>query len=118
MECRVRRKILFGICLLASGFLFPACAHVSPAGQVGTGYINAIGFPALFGPITGYNLYISERSGKDYKRFNKEPITSQRYEVRGLQIGKRYYFVFTSLAKSNGVTVESRPSQEFYMDAR
>lgn len=62
--------------------------------------------------LAGYNIYISETSGKGYVKVNPSPIKDVHYMVRGLEVGKKYYFVLTSV--TNDVPpIESKFSQEW-----
>jgi hypothetical protein len=59
----------------------------------------------------GYNVYVTETSGKGYVKANASPINDSKYVVKGLEVGKKYYFVLTSVTKDVPPT-ESKYSKE------
>ncbi len=61
--------------------------------------------------IAGYNIYISETSGKGYVKANPAPIKDTHYTVKGLEVGKKYYFVMTSVTNDTP-PIESKFSRE------
>ncbi|MEI7639968.1 MAG: PorV/PorQ family protein [bacterium] len=62
--------------------------------------------------IAGYNIYISESSGKDYNKTNPAPVKDSHYVISGLEVGKKYFFVLTSV--TNDVPpIESKFSREW-----
>jgi hypothetical protein len=64
------------------------------------------------GPRTaGYNIYITETPGKGYMKANAAPIKDVHYTIKGLEVGKKYYFAISSVSNDTP-PVESRPSRE------
>lgn len=61
--------------------------------------------------VAGFNLYITETSGKGYSKVNASPITEDKYVVKGLEVGKKYYYVMTFVSK-DVPPVESKFSRE------
>jgi hypothetical protein len=61
--------------------------------------------------VAGYNIYITETSGKGYVKANASPINDVKYIVKGLEVGKKYYFVIRSSSK-DVPPVESKSSKE------
>jgi hypothetical protein len=59
--------------------------------------------------LKGYNLYISESPDSGYRKVNDTPITAASYLAQGLDIGRHYWFMLTSVSNDNP-PVESRPS--------
>jgi hypothetical protein len=76
------------------------------------GAILAKGWAVPAGNISGYNLYMTDTSGSNYKKVNEAPITGPSYLVKDLEPNKRYYFVMTLLT-NDSPPVESRPSPEW-----
>src|ERR1035437_3343635 len=62
--------------------------------------------------MTGFNIYITDTPGKGYNKVNPAPIKDKHYVVKGLEVGKKYYFVMTSVTNDTP-PVESRFSKEF-----
>jgi len=62
--------------------------------------------------IAGYNIYISEESGKGYAKVNRAPANGSGYTVTGLDVGVKYYFVLTTVTKDSP-PIESKFSKEF-----
>jgi hypothetical protein len=62
--------------------------------------------------MAGYNIYISETQGKGYAKSNPAPVKDVHYMVKGLEVGKKYYFVMTSVTNDTP-PVESKFSKEF-----
>ncbi|MCE5299874.1 MAG: PorV/PorQ family protein [Spirochaetia bacterium] len=60
----------------------------------------------------GYNVYITETTGKGYVKVNASPINDTHYVIKGLEVGKKYFYVVTSVTRDNPPT-ESRYSKEF-----
>jgi rhamnogalacturonan endolyase len=71
-----------------------------PSGLYGRGgYGKALVFwdPVEADDVTGYNVYVSESSGSGYQKLNTGLITDTVYTHSGLDNGKTYYFVVTSV---------------------
>jgi hypothetical protein len=67
--------------------------------------------------IAGYNIHVSETSGKGYITVNASPINDTHYVVRDVEAGKKYYYVLTYV--TNDVPpVESKYSKEFEVIAK
>ncbi|MFW6211080.1 MAG: fibronectin type III domain-containing protein, partial [bacterium] len=62
--------------------------------------------------MAGYNVYISEKSGEGYAKANSSPVNDTYYIVKGLEVGKKYYFVLTSVT-DDVPPVESSFSREW-----
>jgi hypothetical protein len=62
--------------------------------------------------MAGYNIYVSETSGKGYVKMNASPIKDVHYTARNLEVGKKYYFVMTSVTNDTP-PIESKFSREF-----
>jgi len=61
--------------------------------------------------IAGYNIYITETSGKGYAKANASPVKDTHFMVKSLEVGKKYYYVLTSV--TNDVPpIESKFSRE------
>lgn len=67
--------------------------------------------------IAGYNIYITETSGKGYTKTNPSPIKDVKYIIRGLEVGKKYYVVLTSVTK-DVPPIESKFSRELSFVAK
>ncbi len=96
-----------------------SCSGAAPAPTNGNiipspGEIVAAGWPLPVGEVQGYNLYVSDTSGKGFKKANDAPITGKDFTVKGLIAHRTYYFVLTSLTNDNPPK-ESKPSQEWPM---
>jgi fibronectin type 3 domain-containing protein len=63
----------------------------------------------------GIFIYMSEFSGRNYKKMNTEPITGLSHRISGLKAGKQYYFVMTMAGRDGK---QSKPSQEWSLPAR
>ena len=61
--------------------------------------------------LAGYNIYITDTSGKGYIKVNPTPIKTAGYVVKGLEVGKKYFIVFTSVSKDIP-PIESKFSRE------
>jgi hypothetical protein len=62
--------------------------------------------------MAGYNIYITETSGKGYVKVNPSPVNDTHFVVKGLEVGKKYFFVITSV--TNDVPpIESKFSKEW-----
>ena len=62
--------------------------------------------------MAGYNIYITESSGKGYVKVNPSPVNDTHFVVKGLEVGKKYFFVITSV--TNDVPpIESKFSKEW-----
>jgi hypothetical protein len=89
--------------------------------QVATGINNGVilvkGWPVPAGSVAGYNLYMSEISGAGHKKQNDTPITASSFMVKNLEVGKKYYFVMTSITTDNP-PVESRQSVEWSLTSQ
>lgn len=62
--------------------------------------------------MAGYNIYITETSGKGYVKANPMPINDVKYVLKGLEVGKKYFFVLTSVTK-DVPPIESKFSKEW-----
>lgn len=62
--------------------------------------------------MAGYNVHITETSGRGYVKHNAMPIRDSKYTVKGLEIGKKYYYVMTYVSK-DVPPVESKFSKEY-----
>lgn len=62
--------------------------------------------------IAGYNVYIAETSGKGYAKMNATPVKDVHYTAHGLEVGKKYFFVMTSVTNDTP-PIESKFSKEF-----
>jgi hypothetical protein len=62
--------------------------------------------------MAGYNIYVTETSGKGYVKTNATPINDVGYMVKGLEVGKKYFFVITSVTK-DVPPIESKFSKEW-----
>jgi len=61
---------------------------------------------------SGYNIYITETSGKGYIKHNTAgPIKDTHYLVKGLEVGKKYFVVMTTVTNDTP-PIESKFSQE------
>jgi Fibronectin type III domain len=79
-------------------------AAAAPNGQI---VVRGWGLPTS--ELKGYNLYISEEPDSGFRKLNDTPITALSYTVQGLDIGRHYWFMLTSVSNDNP-PVESRPS--------
>ena len=61
--------------------------------------------------MAGYNIYITSTSGKGYSKVNPRPIKDTHYMIRGLEVGKKYYYVMTAVTK-DVPPIESKFSKE------
>jgi hypothetical protein len=61
--------------------------------------------------LAGYNLYITGTSGKGYVKVNPVPINDVGYVIKGLEVGKKYFYVITSVSKDIP-PIESKFSRE------
>jgi hypothetical protein len=78
------------------------------------GQIVAKGWPIPVGHVGSYNLYMSSVSGSGYRKVNDAPITEPTYAIRGVEAGRRYFFVLSAV--TNDVPpVESAKSAEWSM---
>jgi hypothetical protein len=59
--------------------------------------------------IAGCNVYISEESGKGFRKCNSEPLKPGPFMVTGLVAGRKYYMI-TRCTNAKGQ--EGPPSQE------
>ena len=64
--------------------------------------------------LKGYNIYRSLNPGKDYGKINNYPITGNSYRDEGLTGGITYYYVVTSITKTEkesnySVEVNAKP---------
>jgi hypothetical protein len=85
-------------------------------GQNGSAYIT---WECSDSPnIIGYNLYISEESGKGYRKVNAGFIKECKYTVKKIKPGKTFYFVLTMIEEYKNVPIESRFSKEVYITAK
>ncbi|HDQ26591.1 MAG TPA: PorV/PorQ family protein [bacterium] len=62
--------------------------------------------------MAGYNVYVSETSGRGYVKVNPAPISDTGYVIKGLEVGKKYFYVLTSVTKDTP-PIESKFSREF-----
>jgi len=62
--------------------------------------------------MAGYNIYITETPGTGYNKLNAVPVKDVHYLVSGLEVGKKYYFVMTSVTNDTP-PVESKFTKEF-----
>ncbi len=61
--------------------------------------------------IAGYNIYITETSGKGYAKANASPIKDTHFTIKNLEVGKKYFYVLTGV--TNDVPpIESKFSKE------
>ncbi len=67
--------------------------------------------------MAGYNVYITETSGKGYIKVNPSPVNDTKYIIRGLEVGKKYYVVMTSVTKDIP-PIESKFSRELSFIAK
>ena len=67
--------------------------------------------------MAGYNIYITETPGKGYTKVNPSPINDVKYTIRGLEVGKKYYIVMTSVTKDIP-PIESKFSRELSFIAK
>jgi hypothetical protein len=62
--------------------------------------------------MAGYNIYITETTGKGYVKVNPSPIKDTGFKVKGLEVGKKYFVVLTAVSK-DVPPVESKFSPEY-----
>lgn len=62
--------------------------------------------------FAGYNVYMTLTPGKGYQKVNPAPVKDVHYMVKGLEVGKKYYFVMTQVTNDTP-PVESKFSAEF-----
>lgn len=62
--------------------------------------------------MAGYNIYVTQTSGKGYVKANASPIKDVKYVLKGLEVGKKYFFVLTSVTK-DVPPIESKFSKEW-----
>jgi len=60
----------------------------------------------------GYNIYVTETSGKGYIKANPSPVKDTHYVVKSLESGKKYFFVLT-LVTNDVPPAESKFSKEW-----
>jgi hypothetical protein len=92
----------------------PGTPEIFPIAKKNTVENNgAISVPFRAPPKTlaGYNIYITDTSGKGYIKVNPTPIKTAGYVVKGLEVGKKYFIVFTSVSKDIP-PIESKFSRE------
>ena len=92
----------------------PALANAAPQANSPTaiGTLIVKGWAKPSGQIAGYNLFISRVSGSSYKQVNQAPITTESYLVRGVEVGRRYFFVLSAVLTGTSAEL-SRPSPEW-----
>jgi hypothetical protein len=67
--------------------------------------------------MAGYNIYLTETSGKGYAKATAKPVNDTGYIVKGVEVGKKYYVVLTSV--TNDVPpIESKFSKEMSFIAK
>jgi len=81
----------------------------APVAATADGEITVKGWGLPTSELKGYNLYISEAPDSGYRKLNDAPITAASYLAQGLDIGRHYWFMLTSVSNDNP-PVESRPS--------
>jgi hypothetical protein len=95
----------------------PGMAPLAATG-INNGAILLKGWAVPAGNIAGYKIYMSEISGAGHKLVNTEGlVTGASYLVKNLEVGKKYYFIYTQTTTDNP-PVDSRPSGEWSLTSQ